>query len=265
MAKQRGIHQISGKINNLCYYEQKYVRGGLIRRINEAMSERLKTDPVFKNTRHANTIFGGCSMFAGALLGLFGSRNTYLFKPYRQSLLTRAAKNSLLSNEFALAYPEIGTRESILHYLPIVVDNIVKNKLSDFFPGIPRKLFSLTLESTHEFVFSYNDLVRFCSINKCIGVSISISSPCYLYGINYDENTGKYSQPDAGASGRGPYYNWYLQDEEEDLTISASTGEIDDAGVFWIVYATPILRQYQNRPVFGETGACCGIVTFRTW
>lgn len=67
MAKQRGIHQISGTINNLTYYEQKYVRGGLIRRVNEGMSGRLKTDPAFANTRSKNAIFGMCSKIAAAV------------------------------------------------------------------------------------------------------------------------------------------------------------------------------------------------------
>lgn len=67
MAKQRGIHQISGTVNNLTYYEQKYVRGGLIRRVNEGMSNRLKTDPAFANTRSKNAIFGMCSKIAAAV------------------------------------------------------------------------------------------------------------------------------------------------------------------------------------------------------
>lgn len=111
MAKQRGIHQISGKINNLCYYEQKYVRGGLIRRINEAMSERLKIDPVFANTRVANKIFGGCSQYAKVLLSFFGNRSTYLFKPNRHAILTKIVKDHFISSEVSGVYPLINAKE----------------------------------------------------------------------------------------------------------------------------------------------------------
>lgn len=262
MAKQRGIHQISGKVNNLCYYEQKYIRGGLIRRINEAMSERLKTDPVFENTRHANTIFGACSMFAGAILGLLGRRNAFLFKPYRQALLTRAVKKFMTSTNISERYPSIGDYTRMQNDLPIIIDGIVKNKLSTSFPGLPRRLSHVSVDSTYEFEFPLDDLQRFCSKYNCIGVQITITAPCYIYSQSYSYDLREYEQPVAGGGGRGVFYDWYLQDEDSALVISAATGSTDDATTFWIIYASPILSIYQDRPVVGETGACCGVVTF---
>lgn len=90
MAKQRGIHQISGKVNNLCYYEQKYVRGGLIRRINEAMSGRLKTDPVFERTREANSIFGMCSLLSSSFFEAFGLGRREMLYPSVHAKFTAA-------------------------------------------------------------------------------------------------------------------------------------------------------------------------------
>jgi hypothetical protein len=90
MAKQRGIHQISGKVNNLCYYEQKYVRGGLIRRINEAMSGRLKTDPVFERTREANSLFGMCSLLSSSFFEAFGSGRREMLYPSVHAKFTAA-------------------------------------------------------------------------------------------------------------------------------------------------------------------------------
>lgn len=90
MAKQRGIHQISGKVNNLCYYEQKYVRGGLIRRINEAMSGRLKTDPVFQRTREANSIFGMCSLLSSSFFEAFGLGRREMLYPSVHAKFTSA-------------------------------------------------------------------------------------------------------------------------------------------------------------------------------
>lgn len=262
MAKQRGIHQISGKINNLCYYEQKYVRGGLIRRINDAMSERLKTDPVFARTRHANTIFGGCSMMASTLLGFFGSRNTYLFKPYRQALLTRAVKRYLVNFDDGFEYPVILTRDNGFNNLPEIIKGVVKNSIFDSFIELNRNYSELLIDDTKDFTFNYDSLVSFCKKYKCIGVQLSISRPHHLYSISYQPDTGKYDEPENNSGGRGTYFNWYLDEETSDAVLSISTGSVDDACTFWIVYAIPILSKYQNRPVFGETGASCGLITF---
>lgn len=262
MAKQRGIHQISGKINNLCYYEQKYVRGGLIRRINEAMSERLKTDPLFANTRRANTIFGGCSLVASVLLSFFGSRNTYLFKPYRHALLTREVQKFFLSEYNSLGYPEILDRISGFRNLPSIIDGIVKNSIFNSFVELERNVDNLGLEVDYSFIFSYESLENYCKKNKCIGVQLSVTRAHYIYRVGYNSDFEGYSTPENNAGGRISFFNWYLGEDTEDVTIFADTGTIDDAVTFWIVYASPIVRKNGDRPVTGQTGAACGVVTF---
>ena len=262
MAKQRGIHQISGKINNLCYYEQKYVRGGLIRRINEAMSERLKTDPVFENTRRANTIFGGWSIAAGAILEFFGSRNTFLFKPYRQALLTKFIQSHTINVNETATYPSIFGRELGFKYLPNIFDNIVKNKIRDSFPELPYKISEIPLGSQAEFVITYQSLIDFCTKYKCEGVQISFSGPKYFYGVSYSLNAGRYVAGDSNPGGRVSYQDFLKEDPAEDMSFRLSSGDIDDAVTFWIVYARPIKRWVNNRPIFSETGASCGLITY---
>lgn len=262
MAKQRGVHQIKGKINNLCYYEQKYVRGGLIRRINEAMSERLKTDPVFANTRRANKIFGGCSIVSGVLLSFFGSRNTFLFKPYRQALLTRYVSKFFISREFVNGFPMILTVTNGFSLLPQVINNIVKNSIFDSFPEIDKSFRDLVLNDTKDFTFSYDSLLRFCKKYNCIGVQISVTRPHYIYQSQFDTDLNSYTMPDNNSGGRVSYVNWYLDQEPDDLVVSTSTGNIDDALTFWVIYAMPILSNFSGRPSLGESGASCGVVTF---
>lgn len=263
MAKQRGIHQISGKINNLCYYEQKYVNGGLIRRINEAMSERLKTDPVFDNTRRANTIFGGCSIAAASILEFFGSRNTFLFKPYRQALLTKWMQSYMINVNDTSTYPSILGIDLGVKHLPNVIGNIVKNKIRDSFPELPYKIPDIPLGSQAEFVITYQSLINFCTKYKCEGVQISFSNPKYFYGADYSLSAGRYVAGDSNPGGRVSYQNFLKEDPEEDMSFRLSSGDIDDAVTFWIVYALPIKRWVNNRPVFSETGASCGIITFK--
>ena len=263
MAKQRGIHQISGKINNLCYYEQKYVRGGLIRRINEAMSERLKTDPVFANTRRANTIFGGCSVLARCLLDFFGSRNTYLFKPYRHALLTKLVLTYFVEQNDESQYPSILVGPSSVNVLPAIIDGIVKNKIRDSFPELPNMVYGLSINGEHTFVFSYQSLLKFCSKYKCKGVQISLSKPFCIYAPYFDSSIGKYVEPDYNPGGRVTYSNIFIEEINDDVEFTVSTGSTDDALTFWVIYATPILFTIGDRPVTGETGASCGVVTFR--
>ena len=68
MAKQRGLHQIKGKVGEFSYYSQTGVNGGLIRKINEGLSARVKTDAAYANTRLNNQEFGAAANTA-ALLG----------------------------------------------------------------------------------------------------------------------------------------------------------------------------------------------------
>lgn len=68
MAKQRGLHQIKGKVGEYSYYSQTGVTGGLIRKINEGLSARVKSDDAYANTRLNNQEFGAAANVA-ALLG----------------------------------------------------------------------------------------------------------------------------------------------------------------------------------------------------
>lgn len=258
MAKQRGIHQIKGKINNLCYYEQKYVRGGLIRRINEAMSERLKTDPVFANTRVANTIFGGCSLFAKFLLSYFGSRNTFLFVPYRQAILTRIIHAYFLRYEPDGQFPTIYLPRNTEPYLELLFDEVVKNKLSVDFSDIPRKI-EINIDSSDVTVtLSSTTLENYLSKYGGIGVRVEISIPYYLYNMGYDINSGKYSGTSGNPGGRGDSYIW--RPGEGDLELSFRNPGADDAYSFWVIYISPLSSEVGGRFIAKKTGATCGMI-----
>lgn len=67
MAKQSGIHQIRGKVGEMSYYQQAGVNAGLVRRINQGLSDRVKTAVEFANTRLNNAEFKTASLVGAAV------------------------------------------------------------------------------------------------------------------------------------------------------------------------------------------------------
>lgn len=83
MAKQSGLHQIRGKVGEHSYYSQSGVSSGLIRKINQGMSQRVKNDEAFANTRLNNAEFGQGCRVAACLID-------HITPKYRTMLLTFA-------------------------------------------------------------------------------------------------------------------------------------------------------------------------------
>lgn len=82
MAKQSGIHQLRGKIGGNVYYSQKGVAGGLVRKINEGMSERVKNDAAFANTRLNAAEFGAAGNFSGTAMRVLSQRWRTILVPF---------------------------------------------------------------------------------------------------------------------------------------------------------------------------------------
>lgn len=89
MAKQSGLHQIRGKVGEHSYYRQSGVSAGLIRQINQGMSQRVKTGEEYANTRLNNAEFG----HACAIAGVLGKTVSPKFRPmmltFSQSKMAR--------------------------------------------------------------------------------------------------------------------------------------------------------------------------------
>ena len=68
MAKQFGIHQLRGKVGDMAYYRQSGVAAGLVRSINQSLSDRVKNDVAYANTRLNNQEFKTATRFAGSML-----------------------------------------------------------------------------------------------------------------------------------------------------------------------------------------------------
>ena len=89
MAKQSGLHQIRGKVGEHSYYQQTGVVGGLVRRINQGLSEKVKTAEAFANTRLNNAEFGQAGRIS-SVLGMFISpKFRPMLLPFSQSKMAK--------------------------------------------------------------------------------------------------------------------------------------------------------------------------------
>lgn len=90
MAKQSGIHQLLGKVGEHSYYQQTGVNGGLVRRINQGMAERVKTDAAFANTRLNNAEFGQAGAIAAMLAQYITPKYRPMILPFSQSKMAKS-------------------------------------------------------------------------------------------------------------------------------------------------------------------------------
>lgn len=90
MAKQSGLHQLKGKVDGYSYYRQSGVNAGLMRRINEGMSARVKSSEEFANTRLNNSEFGNAADVAKVLASVITPKFRPMFLNFSQAKLTKS-------------------------------------------------------------------------------------------------------------------------------------------------------------------------------
>lgn len=89
MAKQEGIHGLRGKIGGMSYYSMKGVDGGLVRKVNEGMSTRVKNDDAFVNTRLNAREFGASGNFSGAIIRTVSKRWRFILQSFATAAMTK--------------------------------------------------------------------------------------------------------------------------------------------------------------------------------
>lgn len=256
MAKQRGPHQLSGKINNLCYYTQKGVRGGLVRRINDGMSERLRVGEEFANTRRANSVFGMCSMFAGQIFGLFNARQIFLFRADRQSIFTKRLFEYYKVNFGFDSNSSFGISKKFLLYLCQTFDEVVKNKFSNYFKPIASLYVSENLDFEFVFLLRKEELTDYCYRNNLLGVRISIDGVYNMYPPYRDSSEGSFELGEINfPTGRPRSIVWRLGDD--DLEISSQMYLFDDSINLAFITLQPVVKFIGDRTIVSVGKSIC--------
>lgn len=95
MAKSSELLALRGKIAGKSFYAMKGVEGTLVRSINEGLSNRVKNDAAFANTRLNAAEFGSAGNFAGALVRTVSRRWRYILKAFTTAAMTKALREMI--------------------------------------------------------------------------------------------------------------------------------------------------------------------------
>lgn len=119
MAKQKGIHQLKGKVGGMSYYQQSGVTDGLVRRIPEGLSSRVKTADEYANTRLNNDEFKNANAIATWAFRAVPNRKASMMRRFALAEMTKSA----------LEFVKGGTGQWGLRIPTETFDNIVVDML----------------------------------------------------------------------------------------------------------------------------------------
>lgn len=248
MAKQSGLHQIRGKVGEHSYYRQTGITSGLIRSINQGMSERVKTSEEYANTRLNNSEFGA----AGNVAGLLGQMVTPKFRPmvlpFSQSKMAKEILKIARQNE-----ADWGKR---------VVTSADTAKLCDILSSMSKRnvneFVSLSLTRTSAVAASVNGsyTAEQASLMASLGINLLT-----VTAIQYDLATGQWN-PLAQAMATGYFYRrdtaTPFSDSEvvagtgdtasEDIDVATFTPEANHSGHQIVVFVVIPMRTVNDKP-----------------
>lgn len=91
MAKQVGLFNLRGKIENKSFYKTAGVSETLIRQIPEGLSARVKTDEAYANTRLNNAEFKNANQIATVAFNSVNTRKRGMMRNFAIAAMTKAA------------------------------------------------------------------------------------------------------------------------------------------------------------------------------
>lgn len=168
MAKGINTFQQLGKIDGRKYYRMKGVDGIISSNINTGMSNRVKNDAAYDNTRRNNYEFGMATSDAGAITRAFSQKWRYLLVPFATAKIAKEVL-AAAKDQPGMAW---GTRyidnPDILPLMASVMPKYTKNDISDF--GDIRLTASVEEESMSLLVYSASLVNEKAKAAGCDGI-----------------------------------------------------------------------------------------------
>lgn len=131
MAKQSGLHQIRGKVGEHSYYSQTGVIGGLIRQINQGMSEKVKTAAAFANTRLNNAEFGQAGRIASVLAKFIEPKYRPMILPFSQSKMAKQILEIIKQDDTG-AWGQRNINDPAGEAMAPILSSVAKNDFGDW-------------------------------------------------------------------------------------------------------------------------------------
>lgn len=235
MAKQSGLHQIRGKVGEHSYYRQTGVASGLIRSINQGMSQRVKTGDEYANVRLNNAEFGQAGRIAKVLGRMIVPKYRPMILPFSQSKMAKVILDAIKASSGN--WGERNLTSNDVSVLINALNSVSKNNASDWGLSISNNgaNFVVSADST---LFTQKRL----SIGAD-GVSISLVNACPWIGT-YVEADSKY----ADSFARALSSTSAMSEGSEDISFGADFRPQPPAGwpAFQIDFLVLIILPYRE-------------------
>lgn len=186
MAKQSGLYQLRGKIGEHSYYRQTGVASGLVRSINQGMSERVKNDEAFANTRLNNSEFGQGGRLASVLAQYINPKFRPMVLPFSQSKMAKIILEYIKTDATHPWGQRNIVSDNSVEAQVAALNSVAKNSLEDF---------GLDLEFDEE-----NTQLEITPTDETLSKLAAIGADGFSYRFlatstwigNFVYNTGKY-------------------------------------------------------------------------
>lgn len=132
MAKGQSTFRQLGKIDGRKYYQVKGVDGIVSQSINQGMSNRVKNDAAYANTRLNNAEFGGAGSTAGAITRALSQKWRYLLVPFATGKIAKDVR-AIMMQDATGAWGQRGlTGTTWQAALAEKISSYSKNSFSDY-------------------------------------------------------------------------------------------------------------------------------------
>lgn len=173
MAKGISTFKQLGKIDGRKYYTMKGVDGIVSSNINQGMSNKVKNDPAYDNTRRNNYEFGMATSTAGAITKAFSQKWRYLLAPFATAKLAKDALRIAKTVATAGWGNRALSSDNVLSFFPDLMQKVIKNDISDFSNIAVSRM---EIEGDFSILVSANDLINDKAMAAgCDGVRVVVT------------------------------------------------------------------------------------------
>lgn len=133
MAKSSELLALRGKVAGKSFYAMKGVEGTLVRSINEGMSNRVKNDAAYANTRLNAAEFGSAGSMAGAVIRTVSKRWRTILQAFATAMLTKAVRDLIIQDSGSSWGQRFLKVQGWQNAIRDAVSRLVKNSYSENF------------------------------------------------------------------------------------------------------------------------------------